>query len=191
MNTNDTYLVIEGMMKKRGGVHREILFPMLFNHFGFKTGAEVGVSQGLHALTMLQNTSIYLYLVDNYRDHECGCRGKNGDQRYQDALTNLKSMIDAKRCSLIRANSVDAAKDIPDNSLDFCYIDADHSYDGIKTDVEAWYPKIKHGGIISGHDYKNRRPVGVIKFVNEFIAANQLKLIILGGRGKGWLVVKP
>jgi predicted O-methyltransferase YrrM len=49
--------------------------------------------------------------------------------------------------------SEQAAHAMPDNTLDFCYIDADHSYDGVKKDLNIWLPKVKSGGIICGHDY--------------------------------------
>jgi len=53
----------------------------------------------------------------------------------------------------IQADSADAAKLFADGSVDFCFIDADHSYNGFKRDLEGWFPKIKSGGWIGGHDY--------------------------------------
>src|SRR5690606_11229810 len=53
----------------------------------------------------------------------------------------------------VKARSVAAAKHVPDGSLDFVYIDADHSYAGVRADIAAWRPKIRAGGIIAGHDY--------------------------------------
>ena len=41
----------------------------------------------------------------------------------------------------------------PDNYFDFVYIDGDHSYEGSKSDLKNYYPKVKRGGVISGHDY--------------------------------------
>jgi hypothetical protein len=42
----------------------------------------------------------------------------------------------------------------PDNSVDFIYIDGNHSYESVKQDIELYLPKLKKGGIIAGHDYK-------------------------------------
>lgn len=53
----------------------------------------------------------------------------------------------------VRLESVEAAATYEDNSLDFVFIDADHTYDAVKSDILAWLPKIKINGIISGHDY--------------------------------------
>ena len=51
------------------------------------------------------------------------------------------------------ADSVSAAKLYQDKSVDFVFIDGDHRYEMVVRDIEAWFPKLKIGGIIAGHDY--------------------------------------
>lgn len=53
----------------------------------------------------------------------------------------------------IRATSLEASKLYEDNSLDFVFIDAAHDYDNVKADLAAWFPKVKEGGILAGHDW--------------------------------------
>lgn len=53
----------------------------------------------------------------------------------------------------IRLPSVEASKLYKDGSLDFVFIDAMHTYDGITADITAWMPKIRKGGVLAGHDY--------------------------------------
>jgi hypothetical protein len=53
----------------------------------------------------------------------------------------------------IKMTSVEAAALYEDASLDFVFIDADHTYEGVKQDIIAWLPKLKNGGILAGHDY--------------------------------------
>jgi predicted O-methyltransferase YrrM len=50
-------------------------------------------------------------------------------------------------------STAEAAKQVEDGSLDFVFIDADHSYEGVKADIEAWDPKVREGGYVIGHDY--------------------------------------
>jgi len=54
---------------------------------------------------------------------------------------------------LMRMNSEKASEIIAPESLDLIFLDAQHEYEGIKKDIECWLPKVKKGGIISGHDY--------------------------------------
>ncbi len=53
---------------------------------------------------------------------------------------------------VIPKSSIETSLDFPDNYFDFIFIDADHRYSQIKQDLIAWYPKLKKGGIFSGHD---------------------------------------
>ena len=66
------------------------------------------------------------------------------------AITNI---IGEPKIHLIIAPSVEAAKRFEAESVDFVYIDANHSYAFVKEDIQAWLPKVKKGGIIGGHDY--------------------------------------
>jgi hypothetical protein len=65
-----------------------------------------------------------------------------------------------------KAAGLDAAKTFKAQSLDFVYIDADHSYDAVRADIDAWNTKVRAGGLIGGHDYCHAFP-GVIRAVSE------------------------
>jgi hypothetical protein len=67
-----------------------------------------------------------------------------------------------------KMSSKKAVKLFDDNSLDFVYIDGLHTCEGVKEDIELWLPKIKKGGFIGGHDYKNKHHPGVQPAVDEF-----------------------
>lgn len=67
----------------------------------------------------------------------------------------------------IKGFSWDVSKNFEDSSVDFVFIDADHKYESVKKDIQHWWPKIKPGGIISGHDYFN--PGGVKRAVDELL----------------------
>lgn len=54
---------------------------------------------------------------------------------------------------VIQAESVRAAERIDDGSIDWVFIDALHDYGSVREDIRAWAPKVKPGGLISGHDY--------------------------------------
>lgn len=54
----------------------------------------------------------------------------------------------------IRCKSVEAAEEFGDGSIDFIYLDAGHTYDDVRSDLAAWWPKLKRGGIIAGDDWE-------------------------------------
>lgn len=66
----------------------------------------------------------------------------------------------------MKCTSNEAVEKFADGSLDLVYIDANHTYEAVKTDIEAWLPKVRKGGIISWHDYR-RRWSGVMNAVDE------------------------
>lgn len=66
--------------------------------------------------------------------------------------------------NIVRSPSIDAAKKFEDESLDVVFIDASHHYVDVMNDILSWWPKIKKGGILSGHDIQIP---DVIRAVNE------------------------
>ena len=101
-------------------------------------------------------------------------KGSSEHVNYEDIkLNNLYELFIKNTSSLssvinpIMMDSISASKKYEDNSIDFVFIDANHSYDYVKKDIEAWFPKVKNGGVISGHDYHKNWPE-VIKAVDEF-----------------------
>ena len=73
----------------------------------------------------------------------------------RDMITDMKGL------------SWEMASNFEDGSIDFVFIDAGHKYESVVKDINAWLPKLKKGGIISGHDYNN--PCGVKQAVDELI----------------------
>jgi len=75
------------------------------------------------------------------------------DERKQPSLvTNLESYRVTETVEFIHNSSVKASKGFEDESLDFIYIDADHHYSGVYSDVKHWWPKMKSGAMVCGHD---------------------------------------
>ena len=86
----------------------------------------------------------------------------------------------------LREFSYEAANNFDDGSVNFCYVDADHSYEGVTKDLEAWWPKIKKGCYFGGDDYTKGWP-GVQHAVNDFFGNKGIKVKRVG---RCWLVVK-
>jgi hypothetical protein len=133
--------------------------------------AEVGVAEGFFSADLLRAGVGILYSIDAWKTIP-GQKGDGGfdqswhDKNYVAAVERLKEFRD--RSIIIRGMSVEAANGIPDESLDLVYLDDDHSVEGVISSLTAYYPKIKPGGIMAGHDYMND-DYGVKIAVNRFV----------------------
>lgn len=133
----------------------------LAKHFrdqGFLKGAEIGVCDGRYSEILLETIpGLELKAIDSWEGEWAA--------PYEEAKRKLSG-----RCSIIKGQSVEIAESIPEGSLDFVFIDAEHSYESVKADIEAWAPKVRNYGIVAGHDYYLTRQgnLGVIKAVNEY-----------------------
>jgi hypothetical protein len=102
----------------------------------------------------------------------------NDNSLYDLFLNNMKPLEDYYKP--FRISSYEGAKLYKDNSLDFVFIDANHSYEPLKQDIQVWLPKIKKGGIISGHDYiphEHGAFPEVIKAVQEMFKLSDIKVL--------------
>jgi glycosyltransferase involved in cell wall biosynthesis len=88
-----------------------------------------------------------------------------------DALrANLQRCNVAEVVCLLAMPSPVAADLFADDSIDFAFIDAAHDYHNVRTDLQAWWPKVRPGGMLAGHDYTNSHP-DVICAVDAFFDA--------------------
>lgn len=120
-------------------------------------GAEIGVWQGDFSAHILSRWPGSMILVDIWGDCEEYCNDPRNEpieqqERYYQ-ITLGKMMVFGNRVRIIRKMSVLAAEDVPDNLLDFVYIDACHEYESVKADLKAWVPKVRPGGVVAGHDF--------------------------------------
>ncbi len=135
------------------------------NAIQYGTGAEIGVLYGdtsFHLLKEIPNLN--LYSVDPYLPYDEPDRTAQHMAKYEADARRRLSQFGA-RSIMMKCTSVEAAPVITDESLDFVFIDALHTYEACKEDIDAWFAKVRPGGFITGHDY---RWDGVNRAVTEF-----------------------
>jgi len=169
-----------------------------------KRGAEVGVYEGEFSQAVLQEVkSLQEYiLVDPWRHLDDWNKPWNKDDDEFSKIFNQAMAVtrDNKeygdKVTVIRKTGLQAAKeDIKDNSLDFLYIDGDHTAKGCLKDILAWYPKVKCGGLLLGDDYmdadqhKGFAPTFVKSIVDGFAETIGVKVHDMGAYN--WVFVKP
>ena len=140
-------------------------------------GAEIGIGEGYHASFFLSELNIDLvFLIDPHTVYEdCGMMISLEEIKKWEKHTHVNLNRYKHKIKWIKEKSANAVKFIADNSLDFVYIDANHAYESVAEDIFLYYPKVKKGGLLSGHDYDFE---GVKKAVDEFISKENLKLYI-------------
>lgn len=163
---------------------------------GAKVGVEIGTDHGKYAQQLLENIpGLQLLCVDPYIAYTEGNEvhtQEEVDKIYEEALKRVVQY----RCEIVKITSMEAIKDIPDNCLDFVFIDGNHDYEHVKEDITEWSKKVKPGGIIAGHDYKEDKVnnYGVIKAVNEYMEENHISpwfvLHVGGSFVDCWMYIK-
>jgi hypothetical protein len=173
-------------------------------------GVEVGVFTGTMSQVLLnRNRTLHLFLVDNwlpaeeqpaaYRETEdYHSKLSAGRQRNYRAQTIRNTRRYGERCTILECSSVEAAAQFPDGQCDFVFLDADHSYEGTLADIEAWWPKIRPGCWLCGHDYggwavirpsMRKKHYGVKRAADE--AAERLGVVVVPDDDYTFFMTKP
>jgi len=84
---------------------------------------------------------------------------------YQEFMDNIEPVADVM--NILVTTSLNASLCYDNETVDFVFIDASHEYEDVLADIKAWWPKIKKGGTLAGHDYNSPTHPGVTKAVNE------------------------
>ena len=120
-------------------------------------------------------------MVDKYTAYDKMARDSRLSKMKQQAFdgsllyTFSTTLQHTHRRIMMIGESLEVCKEIKPASLDFVFIDADHCYESCSADIKAWYPKVRKGGVVSGHDYSGRHQ-GVCRAVDEFCEEHKYRL---------------
>lgn len=140
-------------------------------------GIEIGVWEGAFAYYVLSKTNPeQLYLVDPWKwppqnTERYGEADPEKDQRIEGYYNEVVRLFENNpNVSVLRMTSLEASTKFPDEFFDFIYVDGDHSYKGVISDLKSYLPKLKSDGILIGDDYGFK---SVSSAVNNFIKENK------------------
>ena len=139
------------------------------HHYKTGIGAEIGCLKGEFSKFLSTQYKGIVLSIDSF----VGEANIPNDPLTED---ECRKNLAGTNCWLIKGDSIEVASGMPDEILDWVYIDADHRYEAVKADLEAWFPKVRKGGIISGHDYTKHGRFGVVKAVDEFCDKHKYKI---------------
>lgn len=154
---------------------------------------EIGVAEGNFSQKILDHTQPQkLHLIDpwiyqdrdDYTNDHNNTSDEEGELRSKAVHKRFKEQTDLGNIEIHRAFSYDVVDQFPDEYFDWIYVDAVHSYQGAKEDLERFLPKVKQDGLIIGHDYANhlyarQKGFGVVEAVDEFCLENDLDFFAL------------
>lgn len=127
---------------------------------GYRLGTELGVHTGRFSVYLCGlMPEMHINAVDLWQIQPP--RIDEGAETYdtEPHEENLQRLRDFNqdnlggRINILRMSTLVAASLVADQTQDFVFIDADHTEEGCRADIEAWTPKVRPGGLICGHDY--------------------------------------
>jgi len=160
------------------------LYAKMISKFDNAVFVEHGTWVGRSAICMAERIKasgkkIEFYAIDFFEDCYLTLDGKKVGEQYFENIEPFKDIINT-----IVGSTHEVYTQFEDESIDFLFMDADHEYEALKKDIGLWYPKIKKGGIISGHDYDPDQWDGVCIAVDEIFPDAE---ITMASGGNIWL----
>lgn len=175
-----------------GCQNRLQLWTSLVKAMDVRTLAEVGVWKGDFAKQVLDScrTIERYYMIDPWAqlpdwNKPWNVDSQQFDEVFQEAMA--KTAFASEKVTVLRGRTTEVIEEIPDGSLDFAYIDGDHTLRGITIDLIRVLPKIKEGGVIGGDDFTSTpwqhdakfEPTLVFPFSVYFAEAMDLPIMAL------------
>lgn len=189
----DPYEIYEGYTDKPDELefanqqNLDILFRNVSDFFqGFNKNSATPIYRYVATIDANGNRSSEQERVITYVDPYGKLRFPYQEVTVSDDLTQTN-------CTLVREFGTNYAPQFANNTIDFVYLDSDHKYEAIKSEIEAWYPKVRKGGVLAGHDYVTGSHIeefGVIPAVTEFIERENLTLHTTDEAYSSWWVTK-
>lgn len=148
-----------------------------------KTCVEIGSYKGDFAWEILRRGPKELWLIDPWAsqpvevwpDDFANADENTMDLMFYDVINKFRH---DRRVKIVRDYSVNTAQRFENESLDFVYIDAVHTLESVLIDIGSWWPKVKRGGWLCGHDYTGTFP-GVKVAVDAFCKITNKPLSML------------
>lgn len=144
---------------------------------GLKFCAEIGVARGYYSEQMCRNIpDIKLICVDPWLPS----RNHRDPEKLHGWMIRAQRRLKRWDVKFMATTSMDAVKQVADESLDFVYIDALHDYIHVTEDITAWNAKVRVGGVIAGHDWGDvGEAIKVKKAVMDYVAAHKIDNLCL------------
>jgi predicted O-methyltransferase YrrM len=132
------------------------------------TVLEAGVCTGENAAFIYNTLNIVkMYLIDMYDPmyHK---------DVYDWAVKAYKKFENTQNVVFIKGNAIHCDELFKNQSLDYIYLDDNHSPKHVYEEIELYHSKVRQGGMIAGHDYDETKPNRVKKAVDEYFKGQKV-----------------
>lgn len=155
------------------------------------TAVEVGVAYGDFSIHMLEQLQPERFIAIDSFGIQAGDEPWGRRVLEEQRCTHLdyyqkkfQPWIESGVMTYRQGLSWDMLRQLPDHSIDYLYIDADHSYASVRKEIDAFRSKIKNGGLVQFNDYtyfdqNALMPYGVPKAVHEFMQEENYEMLYL------------
>jgi predicted O-methyltransferase YrrM len=128
--------------------------------------AEVGVADGASAIFLAEKldsiNKTYLFrMIDSM--------AYGGYEQMKTIMDNVRIARCKGGIDVLPVDSLNASCKFPDQYFDFVFIDSGHTYELTKAEIVLWWKKVKHGGMLAGHDYNSAENPGVKQALQEIV----------------------
>lgn len=157
----------------------------LYKYFGINgVGAEIGVCRGANSACLLLATRPNkMYLVDVWERDVLTEIHHSRDLHYNDWENDVRILfsneIENRSVEICRMTGINFLKNLPDRTLDWVYLDSDHSYENLSQELDLAISKVRVGGIIAGHDFMVHQGAwgsGVIRAIIDEIQKGRIQM---------------
>ena len=166
---------------------RESAISSTLNLNKAKVGVEIGVFKGQFSREILKRWDGTLYMIDPWRplgeEYSDSSNHSEHIDAYSQTMNSIRGYED--RAFMLRELSSQLVDMFEDGSLDWVYIDGNHAYDFVKQDLEMWWPKLKTGGLMSGHDFL------LLDWNASPIAENGKDKYVYANGSRWWILDRP
>jgi len=163
--------VLLGRVKKHEVPHGRWALAYAMADLDFLSGVEIGVMGGASAkIWCTANPQMHLTGIDPFGSY----RRRRKPEQQEAAYVETCKFLERFNVTIVRDFSLAVVNRFENDSLDFVNIDGDHSFDSCMSDLIAWVPKVRKGGLILVHDYCSVNWHGVTQAVNAYLFAHQI-----------------
>lgn len=190
--------MIQTKLTNRNDLYDELGIKYRLQKNPIKIAAEIGTQRGENAFQIARRLFLEkLYCIDPYIYQEGWFdRANVSNSKHEANYQAAKKKLEKINVVFHKMTSEEAVKNIENRSLDFLYIDGRHDYQSVINDIILWYPKVKYGGIIAGHDYldvKTKDTLIEVKSAVDYIfyEIEGLEIYHTVEKYPSWWIIKP